>query len=85
MVSMSTPPIDAACEVAWHGPDCPGDWMAVTRAFRDGYVTAWWAAEASLGWWGPEGTIRLVVAATDPDTLPERSAWYLATDLPRVG
>ena len=29
--------------------------------------------------------IRLVVATTDPTTLPEMSTWYLATNLPRRG
>ncbi len=76
-------PVDAARELAWHGPDRPGDWTTVTRTFRDGHTTTWWAADASLGWWGPDGTTRLVVATTHPDTLPEKSTWYLATNLPR--
>src|SRR4051794_691697 len=53
--------------------------------FRDGHTTTWWAADASLGWWGPDGTTRLVVATTDPDTLLEKSTSYLATNLPRPG
>jgi hypothetical protein len=76
-------PVDAARELAWRGPGRPGDWTAVTRTFRDGHTTTWWAADACLGWWGPDGTTRLVVATTDPDTLPEKSTWYLATNLPR--
>ncbi|MCQ8195217.1 hypothetical protein NP777_44775 [Streptomyces sp. RCU064] len=55
----------------------------MTRTFRDGHTTTWCAADASLGWWGPDATTRLVVATTDPDTLPEKSTWYLATNLPR--
>jgi hypothetical protein len=43
------------------------------------------AADAQLGWWGPDGTTRLVVATTDPAALPETSTWYLATNLPRPG
>ncbi|WP_345663459.1 transposase, partial [Streptomyces iranensis] len=78
-------PVDAARGLAWHGPGRTGDWTAVSRTFRDGHTTTWWAADASLGWWGPEGTTRLVVATTDPDTLPEKSTWYLATNLPRPG
>ena len=39
----------------------------------------------TLGWWGPDGNVRLVVATTDPATLPAQSTWYLATDLPRPG
>jgi hypothetical protein len=75
----------AAREPAWHGPGRPGDWTAVTRTFRDGHTATWWAAEARLGWWGPDGTTRLVVATTDPNTLPDESTWYLATNLPRPG
>ncbi|MEU5485801.1 IS701 family transposase [Streptomyces mirabilis] len=78
-------PVDAARELAWHGPERPGDWQAVTRTFRDGHTTVWWAADAQLGWWGPDGTTRLVVATTDPATLPAQSTWYLATNLPRPG
>ncbi len=38
-----------------------------------------------LGWWGPDGNTRLVVATADPATLPAKATWYLATDLPRPG
>ena len=38
-----------------------------------------------LGWWGPDGTTRLVVATADPATLPAKATWYLATNLPRPG
>ncbi|MFK8847326.1 IS701 family transposase [Streptomyces sp. Ac-502] len=78
-------PVDAARELAWHGPGRPGDWTPVTRTFRGGRTATWWAADARLGWWGPDGNIRLVVATTDPATLPENATWYLATDLPRPG
>nr|WP_319949629.1 transposase [Streptomyces halobius] len=78
-------PVDAARDLAWHGPDRPGDWTAVTRTFRDGHTTRWWAADAQLGWWGPDSTTRLVIATTDPATLPAQSTWYLATNLPRPG
>nr|WP_228023083.1 hypothetical protein [Streptomyces acidicola] len=78
-------PQDAARALTWHDPDRPGDWTAVTRTFRDGHTTTWWAADACLGWWGPDGATRLVVATTDPDALPEKSTWYLATNLPRPG
>jgi hypothetical protein len=40
---------------------------------------------ATLGWWGPDGFTRLVVATADPATLPEKATWYLATNLPRPG
>ena len=78
-------PRDAARAVAWGGPDVPGGWTPVTRRFRDGHTETWWAVDASLGWWGPDGTTRLVVATADPATLPDKATWYLATNLPRPG
>ena len=57
----------------------------MTRAFRDGHTETWYAADATLGWWGPDGTTRLVVATADPGTLPDKATWYLATNLPRPG
>ena len=78
-------PVDAARALAWHGPGDPGDWQPVTRAFRGGHTQTWYAADAALGWWGPDGTTRLVVATADPGTLPEKATWYLATNLPRPG
>jgi hypothetical protein len=78
-------PADAARALAWHGPADPGDWQAVTRTFRDGHTETWYAADATLGWWGPDGFTRLVVATADPGTLPGKATWYLATSLPRPG
>jgi hypothetical protein len=78
-------PVDAARELAWGGPDDPGDWQPVTRRFRDGHAETWWAADASLGWWGPDGTRRLVAVTADPGTLPDKATWYLVTNLPRPG
>jgi hypothetical protein len=78
-------PADAARVLAWDGPEDPGDWRPVTRTFRDGHTETWWAADATLGWWGPDGTTRLVVATADPGTLPPKATWYLATNLPRPG
>jgi hypothetical protein len=78
-------PVDAARALAWDGPDDPGGWQAVTRAFRDGHTETWWAADARLGWWGPDGARRLVVATADPGTLPGKATWYLVTNLPRPG
>src|SRR5512132_1505903 len=78
-------PRDAAAQLAWTSPEEPGDWTAITRRFRDGHTQTWWAAEAALpaAGWCPDRRIRLVVATTDPATLPERSSWYLITNLPR--
>jgi DDE superfamily endonuclease len=78
-------PVDAARELAWGGPEDPGDWTAVTRTFRDGHAETWWAADARLGWWGPDDARRLVVATADPGTLPAKATWYLVTSLPRPG
>ena len=55
----------------------------MTRRFRDGHTETWWAADAQLGGWGPDRRLRLVVATTDPASLPGHSTWYLLTNLPR--
>jgi hypothetical protein len=78
-------PVDAARALAWSGPDDPGDWHPVTRTFRDGHAETWQAADASLGWWGPDGARRLVAATANPATLPPKATWYLVTSLPRPG
>jgi SRSO17 transposase len=80
-------PQEAARQLAWASPEQPGDWTPITRRFRDGHTQTWWAADASLpaAGWGPGRRIRLVVATTDPATLPKLSTWYLATNLPRPG
>jgi len=78
-------PVDAARELAWDGPEAPGGWTAVTRTFRDGHAETWWAADARLGWWGPDEARRMVVVTADPGTLPGKVTWYLVTNLPRPG
>jgi DDE superfamily endonuclease len=78
-------PADAARALAWDGPDDPAGWKAVTRTFRGGHAETWYAADATLGWWGPDGYTRLVIATADPATLPAKATWYLATSLPRPG
>jgi hypothetical protein len=78
-------PVEAAQALRWGGPDAPRDWTRVVRRFRDGHEEVWWAAEPRLGPWGPDGRHRLVVATTDPATLPALSTWYLLTNLPRPG
>jgi hypothetical protein len=77
-------PQEAARQLAWGGPEEPGDWTPITRRFRDGHTETWWAADASLpaAGWGPHRRIRLVVATTDPATLPKLTTWYLITNLP---
>jgi len=80
-------PREAATELAWTSPQQPGDWTPVTRRFRDGHTETWWAADARLpaAGWGPDRRLRLVVATTDPATLPKLTTWYLVTNLPRPG
>jgi hypothetical protein len=77
-------PQDAARQLAWGGPQQPGDWTPVVRRFRDGHTETWWAADARLpaAGWGPTRRVRLVVATTDPATLPKLTTWYVATNLP---
>jgi DDE superfamily endonuclease len=77
-------PREAARRLAWTSPAEPGDWTPVTRRFRDGHTETWWAADARLpaAGWGPDRRLRLVVATTDPATLPKLSTWYLVTNLP---
>jgi len=55
----------------------------VDRHFRDGHTETWWAADAHLSGYGPDTPCRLVVATTDPASLPGPSSWYLLTNLPR--
>lgn len=69
----------------WNGPDDPGEWIKLERRFRDGHTEVWWALEAECRAFGPEKDRRLVVASTDPATLPSRTSWYLATNLPAPG
>jgi len=78
-------PEEAARELRWGGPDNPGDWTPVVRRFRDGHKETWWGADLRYGPYGPDKPVRVVVATTDPATLPSLTTWYLATNLPRLG
>ncbi|MDQ3508028.1 MAG: IS701 family transposase [Actinomycetota bacterium] len=69
----------------WNGPGDPGEWVELERRFRDGHTEVWWALEAECRAFGTENDSRLVVATTDPATLPRLTSWYLATNLPAVG
>jgi hypothetical protein len=69
----------------WQDAGTPGDWVRVVRSFRDGHTEDWWALEVQAGPYGPERMQRAVVVTTDPQTLPERSTWYLVTNLPAPG
>ena len=78
-------PEEAARALPWDGPAEPGDWTPVVRRYRDGHTETWWAAELTLGGYGPDRPTRMIVATTDPATLPAISTWYLVTNLPRPG
>src|SRR6266545_311731 len=78
-------PTEAAGELGWRGPNRPGRWRRVQRGFRDGHTEAWWAGDAQLGGWGPQRPLRLVVATTDPASLPGHSSWFLLTRRPDRG
>lgn len=76
---------EAALAAGWRDADAPGAWVAVERAFRDGHRETWWALEVAAGPDGPAREQRAVAVTTDPATLPDRSTWYLATNLPAPG
>jgi SRSO17 transposase len=78
-------PEEAARALSWGGPDEPGAWRPVVRRYRDGHAETWWAAELTLAGYGPDRPTRMIVATTDPATLPAISTWYLTTNLPRPG
>jgi SRSO17 transposase len=78
-------PQEAAQALRWESAEAPGDWTPVRRRFRDGHEETWWAAEVTLGGRGPDQRQRLIVATTDPATLPALSTWYLLTNLPCPG
>jgi SRSO17 transposase len=66
----------------WEGERRPGEWVKVTRRFRDGHEEAWWALEVDVGPYGPQRKWRSVVATTDPKELPDKATWYLTSNLP---
>ena len=73
---------DVAHEAGWVSAEQPGQWLRVTRTFRDGNQEDWWVLEIVAGPYGPDKTERSIVATTDPETLPDLSTWYLVTNLP---
>ena len=79
-------PFEAADRLRWRARQDarhPGAWTAVTRRFHDGHEQTWWAVDLELGGsYGRERSYRLVVATSDPRTLPQASTWYLITTLP---
>jgi hypothetical protein len=71
--------VDAA---PWDGPAASGAWVPVERGFRDGHTETWWALEVVAGPYGPQQRQRVLVATTDPATLPTLRTWYVVTNLP---
>ena len=76
---------EAARAARWKSPERPGRWVKVTRTFRDGASQDWWALEVVTGPYGPHKQERVVIATTDPVTLPDLTTFYLVTNLPAPG
>ena len=76
---------EVARAAGWKSEEQPGQWVKVIRTFRDGSKQTWWALEVQAGPYGETKTERAVVATTDPETLPDRTTWYLVTNLPTPG
>ena len=57
----------------------------MTRTFRDGSSQDWWALEVVTGPYGPSKKERVVIATTDPLTLPDLTTFSLVTNLPAPG
>lgn len=76
---------EAARAARWKSAERPGKWIRVTRTFRDGTREDWWALEVVTGPYGPHKQERVVIATTDPVTLPDLTTFYLVTNLPAPG
>ena len=85
MADQAHTPEQAARRLRWRDPAHPDDWTPVERGFRDGHTQTWYVADLTFSGYGPERLVRLVVATTEPATLPAISTWYLATNLPCPG
>ena len=73
---------EAAQAARWQSAERPGRPVPVTRTFRDGSWQEWWALEVITGPSGPSKQERVVIATTDPLTLPDLSTFYVVTNLP---
>jgi DDE superfamily endonuclease len=76
---------EAAQVAGWQSSERAGKWVKVTRMFRDGSSQDWWALEVVTGPYGPTKQERVVIATTDPATLPDLTTFYLVTNLPALG
>jgi SRSO17 transposase len=73
---------EAARAGRWKSAERAGKWVKVTRTFRDGSSQQWWALEVITGPYGPQKQERVVIATTEPLTLPDLTTFYLVTNLP---
>src|SRR5258706_5646825 len=73
---------EVAQAAGWKSAEHPGQWVRITRTFRDGSTQDWWALEIVAGPYGSDKTERTVVATSDPQTLPDLTTSYLVTNLP---
>jgi hypothetical protein len=69
-------------EYPWDEEEEPGEWVALEHSFCDGHTERWWALEPTRWPFDSKSDRRLVVATTDPATLPELTTFYLFTNLP---
>lgn len=75
----------AAKAAGWKCAEHPGRWIKVTRTIRSGLSQDWWALELDIRPFGPDKPERVIIATTDPATLPELTTFYLITNLPPPG
>jgi hypothetical protein len=69
-------------EYPWDGEEEPGEWVTLEHSFRDGHTERWLALEPTCWPLDSGSDRRLVVATTDPATLPGLTTFYLFTKLP---
>ena len=75
---------EAAQAAGWKNANHSGQWYKVVRTFRDGSQADWWVLEVVTGPYGPHKQHRVIIATTDPETLPVTSTMYLITNLPHL-
>jgi hypothetical protein len=73
---------EAALAAGWECAERPGHWIKVTRTIRSGSAQDRWALELDIRPYGPDKQERVIVARTDPATLPDLTTFYLITNLP---
>ena len=76
---------EAALAAGWKSADEPGQWVKVVRLSATGTQRRVVGAGGGGGTLRPRESAASVVATTDPERLPDRSTWYLTTNLPAPG